>query len=80
MLPPCGCCCEGMSSGGVWTCEDGVCVYIPKPNYYAVLVNDPNTALPYWERPTNLGLNCPAPPIPLGSVPKKRKSPKTQRS
>ena len=66
----CACCdCAAQSSGGVWTCEDGICVYIPKPSYYSVLVSDPNFVLPYWSRPTDLGLNCPATPtpVPLGA-------------
>ena len=63
----CTCCdCSTQPSGGVWTCEDGVCVYVPKPSYYAVLVSDPNFVLPYWSRPTDLGLNCPT-VVPLGT-------------
>lgn len=68
---PCtGCCCDGLSSGGIFTCEDNGCVYIPKPDYFAVLVDDPNFALPYWAAPTDLGLICGTvpPPTPISLI------------
>lgn len=57
VVPPEGCaCCAGLESGGVFTCEDGVALYIPPQPYKALLYRDPDThgGLPYWERPANI--------------------------
>lgn len=74
----CGDPCDGLASGGVFTCEDGVMTYVPPVEYFAVLVRNPNShgGLPYWERPINLGLNCPTTAPPL--EPKSRRSRKAR--
>jgi hypothetical protein len=54
-------CADGLSSGGAFTTEDGVPLYVPAPTAFGCFSNDPNRfgGIPFW---------CPPSQFPAGEI------------